>query len=250
MTPERVWYNDDSFWLALEPFMFTKERWEGTPDEVDLLLELVELSPGAVICDVGCGLGRFSLEFARRGFQVTATDRTLPYLESGRKRAADEGLAVEFVQADMRSFVRPNALDCAISMYTTFGYFEDAADNRQVLENIYRSLRGGGTLVIEIIGKEILARIFLHRRWDQAGDAYLLQERKVSKDWSWLENRWILIDGQNRTEYIIGHWAYSATELKKMLHETGFGRVQVFGNLDGDPYDQNAQRLVAVAYKQ
>ena len=186
MASERVWYNDDSFWLALEPFMFTKERWEGTPDEVDLLLELIELSSGAVICDVGCGPGRFSLEFARRGFQVTVIDRTLPYLESGRKRAADEGLAIEFVQADMRSFVRPNAHDCAISMYTTFGYFEDAADNRQVLENIHRSLKDGGILVIEMIGKEILARIFLHRGWDQAGD----------------------------------------------------------------PYDQNAQRLVAVAYKQ
>jgi len=146
MAPERGWYNDDSFWQALEPFMFTKERWEGTPDELDLLLELVELSPGAVICDVGCGPGRFSLEFARRGFQVTAIDRTLPYLESGRKRAADEGLVVEFVQADMRSFVRPNALDCAISMYTTFGYFEDAADNRQVLENIHRSLMNKKTV--------------------------------------------------------------------------------------------------------
>jgi len=179
MAPERGWYNDDSFWQALEPFMFTKERWEGTPDELDLLLELVELSPGAVICDVGCGPGRFSLEFARRGFQVTAIDRTLPYLESGRKRAADEGLVVEFVQADMRSFVRPNALDCAISMYTTFGYFEDAADNRQVLENIHRSLKDDGILVIEMIGKEILARIFLHRGWAQAGDAYLLQERRV-----------------------------------------------------------------------
>jgi 2-polyprenyl-3-methyl-5-hydroxy-6-metoxy-1,4-benzoquinol methylase len=164
------------FWLALEPFMFIKERWEGTPDEVDLLRELVELSPRAAICDVGCGPGRFSLEFARRGFQVTVIDRTLPYLESGRKRAADEGLAVEFVQADMRSYVRPNALDCAISMYTTFGYFEDAADNRLVLENILCSLKEDGKLVIEMIGKEILARIFLHRSWDQVGDAYLLQE--------------------------------------------------------------------------
>jgi hypothetical protein len=101
-----------------------------------------------------------------------------------------------------------------------------------------------------MVGKEILARIFLDRRWDQVGDVYLLQERKVSKDWSWMENRWILIDGQNRTEYNINHWAYSATELKQLLHETGFGRVHIFGNLEGDPYDQNAQRLVAVAYKQ
>jgi hypothetical protein len=71
----------------------------------------------------------------------------------------------------------------------------------------------------------------------------------VSQDWSRLENRWILIDGQYQTEYNIGHWAYSATEFKKMLHETGFGRVQIFGNLESDPYDQNAHRLVAVAYK-
>jgi hypothetical protein len=34
-----------------------------------------------------------------------------------------------------------------------------------------------------------------------------------------------------------------------MLHETGFGLVRIFGNLEGDPYDQNAQRLVDVAYK-
>ena len=101
-----------------------------------------------------------------------------------------------------------------------------------------------------MVGKEILARIFLERRWDQVGDVYLLQERKVSKDWSWMENRWILIDGQKQTEYNINHWTYSAAELKQLLHETGFGRVQIFGNLKGDPYDQNAQRLIAVAHKQ
>jgi hypothetical protein len=51
-----------------------------------------------------------------------------------------------------------------------------AADNRLVLENILCSLKEDGKLVIEMIGKEILARIFLHRSWDQVGDAYLLQE--------------------------------------------------------------------------
>jgi len=249
MALEENWHDDDSFWLAVEPFMFNKERWEGTAGEVDLLLKLVPLLPEAVICDVGCGPGRFSLELARHGFQVIGIDRTEPYLHSGRNRAKADGLYVEFVLADMRSFVWPNAVDCAISMYTTFGFFEYAADNQLVLENINRSLKDGGVLVMEMMGKEILARIFLPRGWDQAGGKYLLQERKVSKDWSWIENRWILIDGRNRLDYIVSHWVYAATELKKMLLDTGFDRVQFFGNLKGEPYDQNAERLVAVAYK-
>ncbi len=249
MAHAEKWHDDDSFWLAVEPFMFDKERWEGTAGEVDLLLKLVPLHPEAVICDLGCGPGRFSLELARRGFKVIGIDRTEPYLHSGRNMAAEEGLDVEFILDDMRSFVRPNAVDCVISMYTTFGFFEEAADNQLVLDNINRSLKKGGLLLMEMMGKEILARIFLPRGWDQVGDKYLLQERKVSKDWSWIENRWILMDGRNRIEYNVSHWVYAATELKKMLIDTGFYRVQVFGNLKGEPYDQNAERLVAVAYK-
>jgi hypothetical protein len=45
----------------------------------------------------------------------------------------------------------------------------------------------------------------------------------------------------------MAHWIYSAAELEAMLRAAGFGAVQVFGDLAGAPYDQNAMRLIVLA---
>jgi hypothetical protein len=40
---------------------------------------------------------------------------------------------------------------------------------------------------------------------------------------------------------------YSGLELRDRLHQAGFATVQLYGGLDGRPYDLEAARLVAVA---
>ena len=76
-----------------------------------------------------------------------------------------------------------------------------------------------------------------------------LAERKIGKDWGWLQNRWILIRGTDRREFNFEHRLYSGTELAQLLRDAGFSEVTLHGALDGSPYDQTAQRLVAVARK-
>jgi hypothetical protein len=98
-------------------------------------------------------------------------------------------------------------------------------------------------------GKEVLARIFQERDWEEHGELLLLEERKILRDWSWVENRWILIDGERRTEYNVSHWIYSASEIQSMLEGCGFSNVSFYGALDGSPYDLSAKRLIAVARK-
>ncbi|MCP4425382.1 MAG: class I SAM-dependent methyltransferase [Chloroflexi bacterium] len=245
----KVWHEDDSFWRLTAPFMFPQSRWDGTPAEVDQIVKLLDIEPGAKIVDMGCGPGRHALEFTRRGYKVTGVDRTAVHLQEAQKRAQAEKLKIEFVQADMRQFSRPDAFDAALSMFTTFGYFANPADNQQALLNVCHSLKNGGVFIMELMGKEVLARIFMERTWTQEGDAFLLQEHKVSQDWSRMENRWILLRGQERHEFIIPHWLYAASELTAMLQASGFATVEIFGNLKGAPYDHQALRLVAVARK-
>jgi hypothetical protein len=45
------------------------------------------------------------------------------------------------------------------------------------------------------------------------------------------------------------HTLYSGQELKDRLLYAGFSRVKLFGNFKGSEYDNEAQRLVAVAVK-
>lgn len=233
----------------MAPFLFSERRWESASTEIDRTIALLGVEPEATILDLCCGPGRHSLELARRGYHVTGVDRTAAYLEQARQQAEKEGLAIRFVQGDMRRFCKPNTFDGAMMMYTSFGYFEDPAENRQVLANIYRSLKDQGTLIMEMMGKEVLARIFRERDWNEVDDAIILQQRKVSEDWSWMENRWIALRGQERYEVEVSHWIYSAAELSGMLKECGFSSVDVYGDLEGAPYDHTAKRLVAVAHK-
>jgi SAM-dependent methyltransferase len=245
----KSWHESDDFWETMAPMIFGNQRWDAAPVEVDQVVRLLGASPGAAILDLCCGPGRHSLELARRGFNVTGVDRTAVYIERAQEQAEAEGLAVEFVQEDMRHFCRPNVFDAAISLFTSFGYFEDPDENHQVLTNMYHSLKDEGTLILEMMGKEVLARIFRERDWSEQDGVLFLEERKVSKDWSWMENRWIMLRGQERHEFEISHWLYSAAELSAMLKECGFGSVGVYGDLEGAPYDHRARRLVAVAYK-
>lgn len=248
-TKEKPWYEQDNFWATFESVLFTQQRITTAAEEVEQVLTLLDLQAGAKVCDLCCGIGRHSLELARRGFEVTGVDRTPTYLAKARARAKDEGLNVEFVAADARSFSRPELFDVFVNLFTSFGYFEDGDDEKKVLQNIYSSLKSGGRLVMDLIGKEALARIFRERHWHELDDAILLQEEKLSEDWGRIDTRWILLKDGRQHEGRFSLRLYSAVELKELLKQCEFSQVDIYGDLTGEPYDQDAKRLVVVARK-
>lgn len=244
----RPWFENDRFWQALAPVLFGEQRLSATPEQADQLVALLGIAPGARVLDLCCGPGRFSLELARRGYRVTGVDRQPDYLARARAAAAAEGLELELVAEDMRRFTRPAAFDAVINMFTSFGYFADPADDRLVLEHARAALAPGGRILLELMGREVLARVFRERDWERAEDgSILLQERRLAPDWGWIDNRWILLRDGHAEEFTFGHRLYTGTELAALLRACGFGDVQVYGSLAGAPYDQRAGRLVVCA---
>jgi SAM-dependent methyltransferase len=245
------WHETDAWWAQAETLLFPADKWAQAPAQVEAVLALAGVTAPARVLDMPCGTGRHSLAFARLGYAVTGVDRTGSYIEDARQEAREAGLDAEFVVGDMRKFRHPDAFDLAVNLYTSFGYFEDPAEDLAVLDNFHASLRPGGVLVMEMVGKEVLARIFQAREWLELDDGTLfLQERQVNRDWTWLEGRWIMIgpDG-GRQEQFFEHRIYGASDLKWALTTTGFGEVTIYGGLEGLAYDQHALRLVAVARK-
>ena len=102
---------------------------------------------------------------------------------------------------------------------------------------------------MEIIGKEVLARIYQEKRWWEENGMIVLEESKISSDWSSVENRWIVIKGGEQEEFQFTLRLYSAAQLSELLKSCGFEKVEIYGDLSGLPYDKTAMRLVLVAYK-
>jgi SAM-dependent methyltransferase len=244
------WYENERFWSVMDAVLFDPDRLAGTFAEVDAILALAGLRPGMRLLDLCCGPGRHSLEFARRGLHVTGVDRTPRYLARARRTARAEGLQLTLRHQDMRAPLGEARFDAAVNLFTSFGYFEDPADDRRVLTHLFQALAPGGVLVLEMTGREILARTWRDRDWAPLpGGGYLLQDRTLTPGWEWVSNRWILVRGGKVEEFTVSHRLYGASDLSGLLRAVGFAEVQAFGGLDGSPYDQHAQRLVVVGCK-
>lgn len=249
MKKEIPWYENEQFWKVFAPYLFDDYHWDIAQEEAAQAVNLLGLSPPAAVLDTCCGVGRHSLALAASGYQVTGVDRTPAYIEAGRESAAAHSLSIEFMQNDMRAFVREEAFDGAINLFTSFGYFEKEEEEIQFLDNIRASLRDGAGFVIDLMGKEVMARIYRERDWHEEDGALVLQERKILDNWSKIENRWIVVKDGERQEYVFSHKLYSADELVKLMRKAGFGRAEAFGSLTGAPYDQSSERLIVVAWK-
>ena len=219
------WHEDDAFWTEMGPFMFTARRWAGTPGEVDEIEALLALEPPGAVLDLGCGPGRHALEFARRGYAVTGVDRTAVYLDEARRRATAEALDVTWIEEDLRSFAAEPAFDVALNLFTAFGYFAEPEQNLALLRTGYKALRPGGRFVLEMMGKEVLARVFRERDWQRHEDGpIILEERRIEEAWSKVQNLWIKLDGAERREFRFSHWCIPPSNCGLCCARPGLGK--------------------------
>lgn len=246
---KREWFDDDALWRELYPFMFPEHRFAAAPEQVDKALALTDPG-GKDALDLCCGPGRCSVALAQRGFRVTGVDRTEFLLRKARGKARAAKVKIEWVQADMRDFERAESFDLALSMFTSFGYFDDKREDAQVMGNVLRSLKPGGVFLVEVMGKERLARILQPTTSEVLPDGTkLVQCHEIFDDWTRIRNEWILIRKGRAKSFKFHHTIYSGQELRCLMQEAGFVEVRLFGNLDGDAYGPSAQRLIAVGRK-
>lgn len=241
------WSDDPAFWQAMEPALCAPSRLSRAEDDVEAILTCVEPSSNARVLDLGCGPGAHAIALARRGHRVMGVDTSARLLDRARTAARGEGVEVEWVEADMREFRRPESFDLVCSLYASFGYFDDR-QNRRVLENVTTSLAPGGALVMDLVGRENAARHWQERRWREVEHVLYLERCTLVDDWSCMVSDWIVVRDGNRLDFVTKQRLYSGTELRDLLQSVGFAHVRLAGGLDGQtPYDESARRLVAVA---
>ncbi len=174
----------------------------------------------------------------------------LALIEIASQKAREANVAPELLVADARTFSRPEAFDAAVNLYTSFGYFEDPREDRRLLANTFASLKPGGCVLLDMSGKEVVARAFTPESSETLPDGSKIEEsRAVEPDWEWIRSTWAIEKDGDRHEMTFRHRAYSGVELKAVLISVGFEDVKLYGGLDGIPYDEKARRLVAVAQK-
>jgi SAM-dependent methyltransferase len=235
------WFEDD--WLDLLAPRFPAERTELA---VEFLVQQLALEPGSRVLDVACGHGRVALPLARRGIRVTGIDASPRSLALAREAADAEGLDVELVELDMRELDYGAEFDAAINVFSSFGYFDDEADDRRVLEGIARALRPGGALVLDVINPPGLFRVYRANAWEELEDGTVwLQEHEYDQARGRNRAVWTFVrpDGR-RTELRHSIRLYTTAELVAMLADAGLELDAAWGGWDGGELGLDAFRQI------
>lgn len=232
-------------WLR---YQLSKDDPELVLPAVDFLETVLDLSPGERVLDVPCGDGRLGREFARRGYRVTGLDSTAALLRAGRQKARKQGVEIDWVKGDMRRLPWRNRFDLALCWWSSYGFFDDAENLRQ-LAAAARALKPGGVLALDLHSPETLFPAFAGREWWERGGVLVLTESHYDADTGRSETDWRLIEKGRSFRAHSSIRLYTLHELRALCREAGFADLRAFGDLEGAPFDLDATRLILLATK-
>jgi len=244
--PEREWFRD---WFD-SPF-YHKLYFERDEKEAEAFLKRLvahlQMKPGGRVLDVACGRGRHSKIFAAMGFDVTGIDLSPSSIAFAKQFEKDN---LEFFIHDMRLPFWGNYFDWAFNFFTSFGYFRTRREHDAAIRTISRSLKPGGTLVIDYLNvhyaeEHLLPGITKHyngttydiEKWDN--ESHFYKKIKISDD--------SLTSPLVFTEIIE---KFSLGDFTDMLSYQGMQVEEVFGDYELHSYDvKKTPRLIVVAKK-
>ncbi|MER8867989.1 class I SAM-dependent methyltransferase [Mesorhizobium sp. M0751] len=221
---------------------------EASDRESGAVWELLSLRQGSPVLELGCGYGRITNRLAEKGARVTGLDISPILLKKAEVDAAERGVHVEYVRGDMRSLPWRDRFEAAYMWYTTFGYFDEAG-NERVLHEAAASLRMGGRLLIDQLNRFSLLR--------EKSPTYEIVQRDDDLRIDIMNND-ALTDRRNCERIVVRDGCvrrmrfsfkqHGFSEYVRMLRSAGFDAVEAYGQ-EGETFTPYGPRLIVVAYK-
>jgi SAM-dependent methyltransferase len=148
----------------------------------------------------------------------------------------------------MREISFDREFDAALNLFSSIGYFDDDFEDRKIFDRVFRSLKEGGSFVLDFINRDHYVRNF-RERWERelSDGSVLITEpcydivrgRNVAR-------RSVVPKGCEAPKAIatLDYRIYSPPELVAMGSQAGFRLKKSFGDFDGSPLTINSGRVI------
>lgn len=196
---------------------------------ISKLTEYLQLPENSKVIDLACGKGRHSVYQNQLGYNVLGLDLSEESILHNRQF---ENETLKFAVHDMRDEIFPEFLaekaDAVMNLFTSFGYFEDPADDRKVFQSVKNSLKPGGIFVLDFLNERFVENTLVPETQQHKGgiDFHIkkrIEDGHVIKD--------IMFDDDNREHhYFEKVKLHTLEEIETLAESCGFTVKKVFGN--------------------
>jgi 2-polyprenyl-3-methyl-5-hydroxy-6-metoxy-1,4-benzoquinol methylase len=227
--------------------VFTPEENKEQADFIEDVMNLKKF-PHASILDVPCGDGRISVELAAKGYEVTGIENNENILRRAIKESHSRKLDIKYLKSDMRNFPAGRKFDAVICWFGSFGYFDDA-ENEKFVKEISNVLKPGGKFIVDTHSLETILQSFEKVGMTKVGDTVVIEDRMFDFENSRIAAEWTFIKDGTTHKASSSIRIYSYKELIELLKRNGFGNIKAYGSLDKKPFVYGHQRLYLIAEK-
>ena len=168
-------------------------------------------------------------------------------------------IPLTLINHDLRTYHAPEQFDCAVNLYTSFGYCSTIEEDMQILRNIADSVKHGGTFIMECTSRETAVMYWTPGEEFERAGYKVVTHFEVVGAWEGLKSQWTLYpaatdltanpDAKPLVDHCFVQRLYTATFLRDKILEFGFSKAEVFGDYDKSPYDEHARTMIIIAKK-
>jgi SAM-dependent methyltransferase len=208
--------------------------------------------PAPAVLELGVGSGRVAVPLARRGARVVGVDSSPELLALAAARAAREGVVVDLVEGDLRTYASPVPVDLTCCLCATLSMLATEQEQAVALALAAASTRPGGRVVVETHSPDRVRRMHAAQeqvtvRQDVAGLPGGLTLRSTlpagSSRWR-LEHRWRDAAGEHRAEEF--STLTDAGRLDRLAAAAGLQLTDRWSDWTGAPLDPYSPMYVSV----
>ncbi len=171
------------------------------------------------VLDIGCGTGNLSIQLARLGYEVVATDLSENMLYIVSQRAENEGLDIEVGVYDLLDPIDYD-FDLIVASMDVINHLSDLEDVEFGFINIYNSLKDNGIFIFDILSVEFIDAFDGYEEIDEEFNFHW-QSKKGDKPHSIVHT--IKIENEDNPQEIhIHEQTHEYAEYEKIIKKVGF----------------------------
>ena len=208
------------------------------------MVERFDLGRGGQVADFGCGPGLYATELARLGAEVTGIDFSENSIRYARKCAQEQGLAVEYVQADYLELELDRKFDLISLIYCDLCALSPE-QRRLLLEKFRKLLKPGGKVFLDVFsmtayGERSETTVFeenlMDGFWSDKSYYGFMNTFEYPEDQVYLDKYTIV---QADSTWRVYNWLkyYDVKSLTREVELAGFKVEEVFAGVAGGKYD-------------
>ncbi len=240
------WFKD---WFASEEYLNVYSHRNNTEAEelIEFILGEVNIKEGASVLDAACGAGRHSKILLDKGFKVTGFDLSRTLLNIANNSFNSDAVNSSFVCADLRNTCFKNKFVMVVNLFTSFGYFEDDAENAKFIKDAYNLIFENGFYVFDYLNPAFVRNNLIPFSKKQIGKKLIIERRSIKNNR--VEKEITINNSTEIKKFKESVKLYSFEQVQSIFTEAGFNLYKAFGDYTGSQFNKNNSSRMLLIFK-